>query len=87
MKEDHGRSLNIDFGINVDSLKMKYLDLCEDVYADMVYTNQCDENSDLSTTYLGRTKMNRDTEFKAEKRFPITGQGFTSGKLLDRTDC
>ena len=87
LKEEHGSSLNIDFGINVDSLKMKYLDLYEDVYADMVYTNRFDENSDLSVTYLGQTKMNRDTKFKAEERFPITGQGFTLGKLLDGTDC
>ena len=31
--------------------------------------------------------MNRGTKFNAEERFPITGQGFTSGKLLDGTDC
>ena len=53
----------------------------------MVYTNIFDGNSDLSTTYLGQMKMNRDTKFKAEERFPITGQGFTSGKLLDGTGC
>ena len=53
----------------------------------MVYTNTFDKNSDLSITYLGQTKMNRDTKFKAEERFPITGQGFTLGKLLDGTDC
>ena len=45
------------------------------------------ENSDLSTTYLGQTKMTRDTRIKAEERFPITGQGFASGKLLDGTEC
>ena len=83
LKEEEGSSLDIDFGINSESLKMKYLDLYEDVYADMVYTNRFDENSDQSTTYLGQTKMNRDTKFKTEERFPITGQGFTSGKLLD----
>ena len=31
--------------------------------------------------------MTRDTKIKAEERFPITGQGFASGKLLDGTDC
>ena len=31
--------------------------------------------------------MTRDTKIKAEERFPITGQGFTSGKLLDGTEC
>ena len=69
MKEEQGSSLNIDFGINVDSLKMKYLDPYEDVYADMVYTNRFDKNSDLSTTYLGQTKMNRDKNSK--KDFPL----------------
>ena len=53
----------------------------------MVYTNRFDENSELSTTYLGQTKMTRDTKIKAEESFPITGQGFTLGKLLDRTGC
>ena len=31
--------------------------------------------------------MMRDTKVKAEARFPITGQGFASGKLLDGTEC
>ena len=38
------------------------------------------ENSYLSMMYLGQTKMTRDTRIKAEERFPITGQGFASGK-------
>ena len=37
--------------------------------------------------YLGQTDMKRDTKIKAEERFPITGQGFTSGKLLDGMEC
>ena len=59
----------------------------EGVYAEMVCANKFNENSDLSTTYLGQTKMTRDTKIRAEERFPITGQGFASGKLLDGTDC
>ena len=31
--------------------------------------------------------MMRDTKIKAEERFPITGQGFASGKLLDGMEC
>ena len=31
--------------------------------------------------------MTRDTKIKAKERFPITGQGFASGKLLDGTEC
>ena len=40
-------------------------------------------NSDLSTTYLGQTHMIRNTRIKVKERFPITGPGFASGKLLD----
>ena len=53
----------------------------------MVYANKFNENSDLSTMYLGQTEMTKDTKIKAEERFPITGQGFASGKLLDGTEC
>ena len=70
-----------------DILKSKYLDVHEGVYAEMVYANIFNENSDLSTTYLGQTKMTRDTKIKAEERFPITSQGFASGKLLDGSEC
>ena len=31
--------------------------------------------------------MMRDTKIKAEEIFPITGQGFASGNLLDGTEC
>ena len=48
------------------------------MYAEMVYTNRFDENSDLSTTYLGQTKMTRESKIKTDESFPITGQGFTS---------
>ena len=53
----------------------------------MVYTNKFKGNSDLSTTYLGQTKMTRDTKINAEEKYPITSQGFASGKLLDGTKC
>ena len=62
-------------------------DVYEGIYAEMVYTNKSNENSDLSMTYLGQTEMTRDTKIKAEERFPITGQGFASGKLLDGMEC
>ena len=31
--------------------------------------------------------MTRETKIKAEERFPISGQGYTVGKLLDDTEC
>ena len=87
LKEKERETLDIDFGVYCDILKSKYLDVYEGVYAEMVYANKFNENSDLSTTYLGQTKMMRDTKIKAEERIPITGQGFASGKLLDGTEC
>ena len=53
----------------------------------MVYANKFNENSDLSMMYLGQSEMMRDTKLKAKERFPITGQGFASGKLLDGMEC
>ena len=79
--------MDIDFGMYPSILKSKYLDIYEGIYAEMVYANIFNENSDVSTTYLGQTKMTRNTKIKAEEKFPITGQGFASGKLLDRTEC
>ena len=46
-----------------------------------------DENSALSTTYLGKTNIIRDHKMVAEERFLISEQGYTTGKLLDSTKC
>ena len=87
MKGEKGSNIDLDFGTNAETLKPKYLDLYEDVNADMIYTNRFDENSDLSATYLGQTTMTRDTKIKVEESVLITGQGFTLGMLLDGTGC
>ena len=31
--------------------------------------------------------MTREQAIKAEERFPISGQEYTNGKLLDQTEC
>ena len=87
LKEKKGGTLDIDFGLYPDVTKPRYLDAYEDIYAEMVYANKFNKNSDLSMTYLGQIEMTRDTKIKAEERFPITGQGFALGKLLDGTEC
>ena len=81
LKEEERETLDVDFGLYPDITKSRYLDIYEGVYAEMVYANKFNENSDLSMTYLGQTEMTRDTKIKAKERFPITGQGFASGKL------
>ena len=69
LKEEERETLDVDFGIYPDILKSKKLDMYEGVYAEMVYANKFNENSDLSMTYLGQTKMTRDTKIKAEEKF------------------
>ena len=44
----------------------------KDVYAKVISTDRFDEDTDLSTTYLGQVHMTRRTEVKAEDNFPIT---------------
>ena len=56
LKGEESHMLDVDFGINPETMKSNYLDMYEGVHADMVYTNKFDENSDLSTTYLGQRK-------------------------------
>ena len=56
LKEEKGETLGVDLGINPEMLKSNYLDMYEGVHAEMVYTTRFDENSDLSTAYLGQTE-------------------------------
>ena len=78
--------VDVDFGNNQEKLKSDYLGVYEGVCAEIVSTNRFDENSDLSTTYLGQVNMTRNTEVRAGERFPTTMQGYTRGELLDGTD-
>ena len=59
----------------------------EGVYPEVISTDRFDEDTDLSTTYLGQVNMSRDTEVKAEENFSITARGYNRGELLDGTDC
>ena len=77
----------MNFGGSPDRLKAEYLDVYEGVYAKVVSSDRFDEDTDLSTTYLGQIDMTRNTELKAMENFPITVQGYTKGKLLDGTEC
>ena len=65
----------------------KYKDKYECIYEEISQATRFDERTDLSTSYLGKTNMTRDMIIKAEEKFPISGQGYTNGKLLDNTEC
>ena len=59
----------------------------EGVYVEVISTDKFDEDTDISTTYLGQVDMTRNTELKAEENFPVAARGYTRGQLLDGTDC
>ena len=59
----------------------------ERIHSEVVSTTRFDENLDLSTTYLGRSGRAKSYKLKAEELFPISEQGYTLCRLLDRTEC
>ena len=64
-------SADVNFGRSPEKLKAEYLDVYEGVYAEVISTDRFDEDTDLSTTYLGQVDMTRNIEVKAEENFPI----------------
>ena len=87
LQEKESLNAHVNFGGSPDKLKSEYLDIYEGVYAKIASLDRFDEDTDLSTMYLGQLDMTRDTEVKAEENFPITLHGYTKGKLLDGTVC
>ena len=78
---------NLNFGNSPENLKSEYLDMYKVGYAEVISTDKFDEDTDISTTYLGQVDMTRNTEVIAEENFPMTARGYTRGQLLDGTDC
>ena len=78
----------MDFSTVLQSLQDEYLDVYERIQSDIVSSSRFDENSDISTTYLGRTghKESQD-KLKTEKSLPISEDGYTLGRLLYGTKC
>ena len=62
-KLDIGREFKeLDFGVTQQKLQEEYMDIYEGIHSDIVSSNRFDENSNISTTYLGKTenKENQD---------------------------
>ena len=79
--------IEVDFGPTLNILKEEYLDVYKGIQSEIVSTSRFDENSDLSTTYLGKSDRSKNDKLKAEEPFSILEQGYTLGKLLGRTEC
>ena len=79
--------LEVNLVEGTDRLKEEYLDRYKGVQSEIVDTTRFDKNSDLSTTYLGKTNMTQDKDLMVEQKFPISKSGYTVGKLMDGTEC
>ena len=77
----------LDFGATPQKLQEEYMDIYEGIHSEIVISNRFDENSDISTTYLGRVNKEISNKLKAEESFPISEHGYTLGRLLDGTEC
>ena len=67
--------LDLDFGNTPGTLKEEYLDMYEGIQLEVISTTRCDENSDLSTMYLGRIDITRASKIKAEENFLYQDKG------------
>ena len=81
------QKMDIDFGKSPNVLKDKYMDVYEDVFAEVVTTNRLDENVDLSKMYFSKIGMKQENIMKAEESFPISEQGFVMGRILNGEEC
>ena len=70
-----------------ERLTEEYLDRYKGVKSEILVTTRFDENLDLNMTYLSKTSMIRDHKMVAEEKFPMSEQGYTTGKLLDGIEC
>ena len=50
-------------------------------------TSRFDDYSGLSMTYLGKSNIVKESKITTEEKFPISEQGYATGKLLDHTEC
>ena len=73
VKLDMGRDFKeLDFGLTPQKIQEEYLDVYEGIQSDIVSLNRFDENSDISTTYLGKVESKGSQDkLKAEESFPI----------------
>ena len=70
-----------------NKVKETYFDKYEGIQSEISQVTRFDENTALSMTYLGKRGQTRKSIIRAEESFPISGQGYTVGKLTDKTDC
>ena len=86
-EKEEREPVELDFGSMPLKLHEEYLDVYEGIQSEIVNSTRFSKNSDLRTTYLGRSDRTRNDKLKAEESFPISEHGYSLGKLLDGTEC
>ena len=74
-KEEKRQMLELDFDNTPEKLKGEYLEMYKGIQSEVISTTRFDENSDLSTTYLGRIDITRASKIKAEDNFQYQNKG------------
>ena len=87
MEDKNEFLLRVNLTDNLGRSKEEYLNKYEGIKSEILNTIRFDENSDLSTTYLGKINTTQNKNLAIEEKFPITEQGYTVGKLLDGMEC
>ena len=69
--------LTADIILEEDRVRDTCFDKYDGIHAEIAQVTKFEESTDLSTIYLGKTDMTREHVFKAEEKFPFSGQGYT----------
>ena len=64
--------LELDVRDTPEKLKEEYLDIYKGTQSEILSATRFDENSDLSTTYLGRVNTTKTSKSKVEESLPIS---------------
>ena len=73
--EEEIDTVELGFGVMPEVFKEEYLDVYDGIQSEVVSTTRFDDNSDLSTTYLGRSHRAKCDKLKEEESFPTSEQG------------
>ena len=76
----------MDFNQETEKLKADYLDEFEGVKLEILYAAKNDEDCDIGTTYMARSRMKRQDDLKVEYNVPITEDYYMFWNLLDGTN-
>ena len=68
MKEERDL-IELDFGTTPNILKEEYLDVYKGIQSEILNTTRFDKNSDLSTTYLGKSDRSKKEKLKQRNLF------------------